>query len=132
MAPRSVTLRTFDLGGVVAANLAFAISSFFILQPILTRLSGSQEVATALLLATALSPTMEVTALSETGGWLTVWMTALAALPVATLLTPSTPPDRALARVVDRDAADLILAEGEACHFGVVIGGDDGDGSRAW
>ncbi len=89
---------TFDLGGVVAANLAFAISSFFILQPILTRLSGSQEVATALLLATALSPTMEVTALSETGGWLTVWMTALAALPVATLLTPSTPADRALAR----------------------------------
>lgn len=89
---------TFDLGGVVVANLAFAISAILLLLPSLTRISGSRSVGVALALAAVLSPTMEVTALSETGGWLTVWMTALGALPCATLVGPGSPTDRAIAR----------------------------------
>lgn len=89
---------TFDLGGVVAANLAFVVSAMLLLAPMLTRISGSRWVAAGLLIATALSPTMEASALSETGGWRTAWMEALMALPVATLLTPATSAERALAR----------------------------------
>lgn len=123
---------TFDLGGVVAANLGFVVSAMILLAPALTRISGSRWVAAALLTATALSPTMEASALSETGGWRTVWMVSLMALPVATLTSVATPQERALARTAllletlafTGVRAELMILPVAACGLGLA--------PRAW